>query len=1389
MANRITEAIKERHILSQLEKTVKKGSINAFCDIVMSYSLDITTPNILSKLCEIIIKRHKFIESSEMLQIRRLLRKHPQTILNNQLLKEIFLDFFVADIRREKQLNYEDIVSEPELFEELIKDEQFKGEFTEKINIQKLGEELVNYSFLVRVEPDTIEHSKNCLSILKQLGFTLNEDKKKELMLESEGTQRGLLFLNLIDQSDMAKLFTYKFEKLKEWVKDGAQGPMPKIPLNYYIYTPSPEYPMANYWYEMYQKTGMDAMEFVLNQIKEAEGLDIFGEGRTKDLYERWKKEGKGQYYPDPYFTEKERKKMFFSELDKNLGRLFTREGLPTKLLFTNNNYNQHMLHDITYYNWHGGAHERNRYSTYTYLRDLILFFLANKDKIPAEYLFIFEKIEEFFKIENPFERDRVIEDFLLFMTDGERIIEGNRLYDENGFNSNFYTALLWNGKPANIDIIEPHWREHLTPKEIWYLENNKNQQFYNFLDNIYRIEMDQFRKEHANDPEWDYDRFCEEFPPSMGIRDLIDRYYSDKGPNRRYITTILGNVWYRKTLFDEDQLLLLDEEKAYLTFLKENGNDNKINIPVKEIKKYFDSNGPKAEFSKYLYNLQQLELIAKYKLDYKNIFNKKDTKIMDEYIAIEDYRLRTVFQKFVFDNYDDLTDERIDIASILIQRISKSNSTELLVLREQIALQLLYTDEPLMRLEKIEKVFTKNNLPTVGKIFTVFKILHPEFIGFDFKGSQTISPVLKKKGNRSREAIIFSDLLRAAFGSNNRSLINYLKTIRRGNELYKELKQTNRELTIEEQQILEQFISHMHTLYHNTLKGKNDEREFTLSGDYVKDIDKLVELLSPNGIVEYDLADRIIDMFCHFAGITSLEEAEEYMKRKVAEADIRNRATQTLQLRRGDFVKGIGDIKYLGHILQNGSVSKEHLGAYSTSDATQLDTDLSMILNPGSTILETIAGTEAYPVYGPIYFILKNDDRFTFTRRSSADPDQSIDEKPPLSKLETFYTGVCGPGHYGIRTGFASTEIDAIVVGTYDKRIGLEIALNGFYIPVFNLEGKLVFTPTDYDILRDKMRGLDYYSAEQFVTSPYLVVPGIEQIAAQIPASIDDIVRKRKAINETIQTALKPLGLTVKDHYDGDLSDGVAELIDTGSTGRFTNMPGDGDFDFMLKLDRKIIENPSKLGKVKSALLKVFNKESHDSNEVIGTGDFRLKGVKLNNLDVPVDIDITFETKTDKINYSTDESLKDRLSSIRENNPREYPLIISNILLAKKLLKHYEVYKPNRGDNPQGGLGGVGIENWILQNGGSLKTAAETFLNAAEGKTFEEFKATYIIWDFGENHLIARHDIYPHDNFVYNMSPAGFEKMKKALKAFLYAIRNAKNDVKFEDLTASMLK
>lgn len=744
---------------------------------------------------------------------------------------------------------------------------------------------------------------------------------------------------------------------------------------------------------------------------------------------------------------------------------------------------------------------------------------------------------------------------------------------------------------------------------------------------------------------------------------------------------------------------------------------------------------------------------------------NYNRMKVISAYSKIQDVALQNAFKEYVMKFGTNIDVEKIEYVSEVLSRLSLSNSSEIFTFRKELATQILKSNNPLESLSKIEDVFIRNNIPTVGKIYSCFEILHPDFQGFNFESSM-VSPVLKKSSTRSKKTIVFSDLIKCSFGSNNRSVNAYLKNIEFGSSLYESIKTGQIQFDslgeIEKRELII-FSNHLATLYNNTMKAKMGNETFISSGDVLKDILELSKKLSPDGTLDYNLADRVIRMFCGFAGIDTLEQAKEFIEQKVKTADSRNRhaSNSDMILEQGDFIKGIGDIKYLRNILQNGSVSKEYLGSSAGSDATPLDTDISMIMSSDGTISEKMGATAASS-YGPIWFVLKNDDRFTTTRTSS----ETLEAKRDMSKMEVFYTGVLGQGHYGIRTGFASSEINYIVMENYDPRVGLEIAMNGFYIPIANKEGKIVFTPKNYDELREKMSGLSYFGEQSYSFSENLVTEETKYLAEQIEQSNYEVQVKREKINSIIKKSLEELGLHLKTNIDGDLTEGFVELIDTGSTGRGTNKPGDGDFDFMMRLDKTILSNPSRLNELKQTILRNLGREN--SSELTGTGDFRLKNVQIDT-DMSVDIDITFTEKTDKVSYSTDMALQDRLATISRTDPEKYKYVVANILLAKQVLKKAEAYKPNRGEIPQGGLGGVGIENWILQNGGSFIDAAKSFVDAAEGKSFSEFQSTYQIWDFGDNHLAERRGQYAHDNFVANnMSEEGYQKMVQALKEYL---------------------
>ena len=721
-------------------------------------------------------------------------------------------------------------------------------------------------------------------------------------------------------------------------------------------------------------------------------------------------------------------------------------------------------------------------------------------------------------------------------------------------------------------------------------------------------------------------------------------------------------------------------------------------------------------------------------------------------------------FKIFVANNYERMTENNIKYIIKLIHRICLSNSSELRRLSDEVVNIISNSSNVFGKLERIENIFLKNNVPFVGKSYAVFDILHPDKTKV---GSEMLSPVLQNWQGYYREIIIFADLIKASFGSNNRSVRDYLQNIEDGNILFNKISKgevSYENLSNEEKIVMDTFCNHLITLYQRTKKGKKEELDFHKNP--VETLQILKEKFSTDGHIDYDLPDRIVKMFCHFAGIDTFKQAKDYLKTKVQKADERNRkrAEFPLEFKEGDFVKGIGDIAYVGRILQNGSVAQEFLGSNAKSDFTPLDTDVCM-LPKAKTIGAAIRKTAAID-YGPIYFVLKNDNRFVLTRDSKGNT-----YKGNPNKLEVFYTGVTSNDHYGIRTGFASSEIDYIVTKEYDKSLGLEIAINGFYIPVYDFNGNIIFTPKDYDELRNKMQGLTHLGSNSFNLSAYLNIPGVKELIVEKQNLRPQEQEKIQNINEIIKEAVEKYHLKLKLGYDGSFEEGVVELINTGSTARETNVPNSADYDYIIRADATIMKYDKNLEEFIKNLFQniIADRKIPDFNKL------RFLGVKLKD-GSKIDLDLSYMPKLDKLEYSTEVALEEKLKTIKKISPQGYDYVIGNILLAKKILKENGVYKPRFSPeckNRVGGLGGAGIENWILQNNGSFFEALNSFLKVAHDKDLKEFKKQYFIWDFGENHYAFKkedesgHYFYPHDNFVENLNKAGYKKMQEVLATY----------------------
>lgn len=1287
----------------------------------------------------------------------------------------------------------------------LISDERKKEQLTQGLDIQSYGNKVVNEALdeMQRYYYDSEynkKYRKNAatnLSILKQLGFMPSSSDMQVVKLfdgdSPDKKQEVASEVGLIDGKVVDRMYAYKYEQTLRWIRDeDEQAKLPELTISQKL-APS-EDGLGSYWHEQSRALGKDAMVFCAEYIK-----DEFEREYKQWDYERQSSPDK----PEPKLED-------FID-DGTLQDKFFEDGEQIR-----------MPMDIAKYSfWEG----RNNYS-----ESIMKFLASNIDRIHGENRGF---ISTWVKIQGEDEQTTAAARlaFMQYAT-GEHNINYH-FFDEYGPSEMFFShALNYTDINQIMPLIDENWQRHYSNSELAYMDfHGRNPGFNMYYDS----------------DKMDFDK-------------AVNEYFSQDGPNQKLAKVMLESratqlVEYPEILskLPEEEWSILAEKilnvnpkqlaehpevitklplvkQQYINFLSANDfPDSASGFKSDDIEKFFGDSGPKPDFWAYEFTHGDFETILRQDEEVvkEMPFENKQYMVLKTYNSIEDLRLKTDFKNFVMEGYEEIPISRIAVAPRILNRLGQSNASEITAHRSAFAQQLLrinLDDDQKMfeNLDRIEDVFIHNNVPFVSKAFLSFQILHPQSrLDSDFKFGEesTISPVLKKAAAtekdggiysiaQSREAIIFSDLLRASFGSNNRSIKEYLKIIQKGQNLVDELTtgqmSWDRFKSVHDGEMgpdaksdydtLNVFAQHMNTMYNNTRMGRDNPRRMT--GDIRQDITELTTAFSSSE--RHSLADRIVRSFAYFAGIKDFDNATSLLAEKTSSADKRNREAvmNGIRLEQGDFIKGIGSVRYLSNILQNGSVAREFLGDSAGSDMTPLDTDLSVILEHSSSIEDGLNKTDAND-YGPVWLVLKGDEnragekRFSITRRSPSESNQTV-EAPDSDGIEAFYTGVLGLSHYGIRTGFGSSEIDYFVTdngstnGTPNSQtVGLEVALNGFYIPVVDKSsGEVVFSPNDYDALRRRMSGLSYYETGdyQFASDTDLrfgateingdKVDSIDSIISKLAQNEQEVRKKHKAIDGVIDDALGEIGgLTRKNYIDGDLTEGFVELVDTGSTGRFDNAPGSGDFDYMMRVDKSIMDNPAKLAQISNTLLAKFGKTKHAADEVLDNGNLRLKGVSIEGLDTPVDIDISFTQKTNNVQYSTDMALADRLENIRKQSPEKHQQVVANIIFAKQFLKAAGSYKPNRGETPQGGLGGVGVENWVLQNGGSFLSAAKEFMSVAEKcENFDEFKAKYAVWDFGENHMAKGER--QHDNFVSdNMSADGYKRMKQALVTFLQQV------------------
>ena len=740
--------------------------------------------------------------------------------------------------------------------------------------------------------------------------------------------------------------------------------------------------------------------------------------------------------------------------------------------------------------------------------------------------------------------------------------------------------------------------------------------------------------------------------------------------------------------------------------------------------------------------------------------------------------------QEFMWNNLDTaiemskLSTENISIYLEIFQKIDDSPSQEIQRLKDSLLGQLLKSEHPIEDYQKIESIFIKNNIPNVGKVYGVFETLHnPQ--NLEQKINQKTSPVLQQASTRNRYYTIYQDMLKIHIESGNRSMKEYAEILKGGGKLIERYENNGLEsLNPREQEQLRYFIGKLETLQAKSALDTADDAfkiaDISDLPDRIKHVREGLKVSENQTVLE-----RISDMYLRPAGLKSLDELLDKMKKAKTSANERsnqmiNEARSKsstgevmLEIKAGDFLKGV-DARHISNILQNSSVAKEFLGASSDSDSTPLDTDISLVKPEDAEggFTNSINSSIARD-YGEILFALKDRGQYQHTTTGET-------AHAEIDKMELFQTGVLGERHYGIRTGFPTTEIDFMIAreslisqsGELEK-LYFEIAQNGYYLPVTDISGKVIFTPEMYAEYHKSFAGLEKFDASELeyhpTTNSEYSYGRVSEIAAGIEEDSKRVDQVTQNIRSEIEQTLGVLGVKLRPEYDTSILG--AELLDTGSTGRHTNTPGDFDFDFSLKLDAKDFPRATEFAQAIKE--KMIFKEDISHQESGGYYQLRVKGVTSiggKQLEKPLDIDIGFASKSDLSVYGSHDAIRDKLNYIKNHNGQEaYEQTIANVILTKKTLKEGHAYKKQE----DGGFGGIGVENWILTNGGNMEEAFKGFKDLAyengQRLPYERFKEKYKILDPGTN--IKFHN---HDNFINILKPIGYEAMLNTIENYL---------------------
>jgi len=480
--------------------------------------------------------------------------------------------------------------------------------------------------------------------------------------------------------------------------------------------------------------------------------------------------------------------------------------------------------------------------------------------------------------------------------------------------------------------------------------------------------------------------------------------------------------------------------------------------------------------------------------------------KAVEASIAVSDFGLGGFFIH--------LSEQKIDLDSLgvyaeVLQELSVSAVPELQKLKKEIGIQLCRTGEPKKMYESILNIFVRNNLPTMGKIFLVFQLLYPEQ-RFAEVISHFSSPYLQRvvdgweesKSVDSRKSelaykVIYSDLIRSSMRSGNESLIDFVSMIGGSSELLSKAEDDIEVVWQENGDEIRKVLNQLLTLAGASYIENASSLDKGLSVTSLESAKvALVHLRSVFQIPSTQTFSQWFEqMYLVPLSISNHEDFLSYAK-SIKETCSKRNADQVyikdgseyILVNDGDLLKGFS-LQYLDSLAVNGFNCPELLGSNSSSDRTPVDVDVAEIrrtladdneLKMSEAIERSVASK-----YGNVIALFRTKpptgqvdaekyDRFQVTSnnaKATYDPN----------KYELFRTGVLGEEHMGIRSSIGWYDVDALILnGNPDEmkmeleKLAFTIASRGVYIPVTNLEGKVLFSHAEFTLYANKFKEIE---------------------------------------------------------------------------------------------------------------------------------------------------------------------------------------------------------------------------------------------------------------------------------------------------------------------------